>query len=126
MRKYIDPSVLIALVLVAAMSFIAWYLGDQEATALTGRYLQASNGAHIVIDEAGTPVVLTDRSETGIFKGLSAGDKVLVSCSILAETYPARAVAYFCMPQEEGHPTDLPSETLSQLVEMKWLAAPLS
>jgi len=35
-------------------------------------------------------------------------------------------VAYFCMLQEEGRPTDLPSETLSQLVEMKWLAAPLS
>ena len=100
MRKHINPSVVIALALVAVMSFFAWYL-DTDTIALTGRYLQTGGGVHVLIDENGSPVQLIDRSETGIFSGLNTGDLVLVSCTPPSETYPAQAVAYLCMLQEE-------------------------
>ena len=120
MRKHINPSVVTALALVAVMSFFAWYL-DTDTIALTGRYLQTGGGVHVLIDENGSPVQLIDRSETGIFSGLNSGDLVLVSCTPPSETYPAQAVAYLCMLQEEGSPADLPADTLAMLTELKWL-----
>ena len=123
MRKRIDPGMVTALLLVAAMSFVAWFTSDADTTSILGRYLQTDEGYHIVIDESGTPVVLTDRENTGIFNGLSAGDLIKLSCSVPEGAYPAHAVAYFCVRLERGTFEDLPLNTLNALVDLNWLSS---
>lgn len=92
-----------------------------------GRYLQASNGTHIIIGGQNRPVVLRDRFVSdSMFEGLEDGDRVLVVCDGINESYPAQSSAYFCMRLERGNATDLPDDTLRQLTELGWLSfAPL-
>ena len=87
-----------------------------------GRYLRADNGAHIVISGRNNPVVLRDRSTAdSMFDGLEDGDRVLVVCGGVNESYPAQSSAYFCLRLERGGADDLPGDTLRQLTELGWL-----
>ncbi len=75
---------------------------------LTGRFLLGDQDTPILIDSSGTPIILTDRTGSDLFDGLSNGDRILVFLSPVAETYPARAGAYFCLRLSSGAPEDLP------------------
>lgn len=94
------------------------------AAPLSGRYLRGGGQTHILIDGSGTPVVLSDKTGGGLFDGLSDGDRIWVLASPAAETYPARAGAYFCLRLGSGSAGDLPGNTLRLLVDLGWLALP--
>lgn len=92
---------------------------------LTGRFLLGDQDTPILIDSSGTPIILTDRTGSDLFDGLSNGDRILVFLSPVAETYPARAGAYFCLRLSSGAPEDLPQHSLQTLAELGWLTLPL-
>ena len=92
---------------------------------LTGRFLLGDQNTPILIDSSGTPIILTDRTGSDLFDGLSNGDRILVFLSPVAETYPARAGAYFCLRLSSGAPEDLPQQSLQTLAELGWLTLPL-
>jgi len=111
---------LLAAVCLGALALGGWTLA--EKTALTGRYLQSKNGAHLIISEEGSPVVLGDPSGAGeLFRGLSDGDRVLVLCGGMAESYPGHADALWLLRLEEGEYADLPAQPLEQLTQLGWI-----
>lgn len=123
--KRVWKGALASLLALACLGMAA--LGVFQATGrsvMLGRYLQAGDGSHIMIDRQGTPIILGDRSRTGdLFQGLEDGDRVLFLCSDIQESYPARSRAYWCFRLERGTAADLPADTLGQLKELGWLPA---
>ena len=122
MKSAAKGILLTVLILVClTVGFLGWCSATGQGL-LTGQYLQARSGAHMVIDDRGSPIVMGDRSDGGaLFDGLSDGDRVLVLCSGIAESYPAQSGAYFCIRLRAGTPEELPADTLAQLRELNWL-----
>lgn len=86
---------------------------------LTGWYLEADNGAHLMICEGGEPLSLSDGSRSGqLFDGLDSGDQIQITCGAIAESWPGQATAYTCKQLADGTPADLPAETLAELAEL--------
>ena len=90
--------------------------------SMTGRYLKASSGINLIIDEEGLPIVMGNSSnKEDIFEGLQTGDKIQITCnSEIRETYPAGTDIYSCKLIERGTIEDIPKETLKSLEEMEW------
>ncbi len=90
--------------------------------SMTGRYLKASSGINIIIDEEGLPIVMGNSSnKEEIFEGLQTGDKIEITCnSEIRETYPAGADIYSCKLIERGTIEDIPKMTLKTLEDMGW------
>ena len=94
--------------------------GGESVTVF--QYLHSDGNRHIVIDQDGSPIVIRDLSDTGtLFNGLERGDRALVLHDGVAESYPARSGAYWCLRLGGGAPDDLPRDTLNQLAELGWL-----
>lgn len=90
-----------------------------ETGTLTGWYLEADNGAHLMICEDGEPLSLSDGSRSGqLFDGLDSGDRIEITCGAIAECYPGQATAYTCKLLADGTPEDLPAETLADLAKL--------
>ena len=125
MRSAAKPAAaaVLALLLCCAAALFFWF---QSACCLSwGHYLRGSSGAHILLRESGTPIVLNDRSrDSHLFDGLSDGDRVLVLHDAVLESYPARSAAYFCLRLGAGTRSDLPGPTLEELTQLGWLSAP--
>jgi len=86
------------------------------------QYLHSDGNRHIVIDQDGSPIVIRDLSDTGtLFNGLERGDRALVLHDGVAESYPARSGACWCLRLGGGAPDDLPRDTLNQPAELGWL-----
>lgn len=118
-KRVMFPLMILACILLAGLG---WCLAHR-VSVFTGRYLQAGNGAHIVVDRSGAPVILEDRtSRPALFDGLSDGDRVLVLCDGILDSYPARAYARFCVRLGGGAAADLPADTLRQLSELGWVS----
>lgn len=111
-------------VCVLAAALLAAGMAARTGSLLTGRFLLGDPDTPILIDASGTPIVLTDRTGSDLFAGLSDGDRILVVLSPVAETYPARAGAYFCLRLDRGSAEDLPRHTLQTLAELGWLSLP--
>ena len=101
-------------------------VSDRLGTPITGRFLLGDSDTPILIGDDGTPIVLTDRTGSGLFSNLSDGDRIFVLVSPVAETYPARAGAFFCLRLSAGTPQDLPAQTLTALAGLGWLSLPPS
>lgn len=92
--------------------------GDETGT-LTGWYLEADNGARLLICEDGDPLSLSDGSRSGqLFDGLDSGDRIEITCGPIAESWPGQAKVYTCKQLADGTPADLPAETLADLMEL--------
>lgn len=101
---------------------ISWWVAAGN-TVFTGRYLRANSGTHIIIDRKSSPVVMCNRfSSNAMFDGVEDGDRVLVVCDGLNESYPAQSNIYFCLRLGSGDAADLPADTLRQLAELGWLS----
>ena len=101
---------MLALVLcICLLGVGAGLFAGSGVTVLTGRYLQASGGSHIVISTQGTPVVLNASDGASLFDGLSAGDRVLVLCSGVNACWPGQSRAYLCLRLGGGSTDDLPA-----------------
>ncbi len=113
----------LALLFVCAAPLIWWTASGNSLIA--GRYLQGENGAGILISSSG-PIVLRDRSKPGnLFDGLKTGDRVLVACDGVAESFPSQAGAHWCLHLGDGGPQDLPQDTLTQLADLGWITLPV-
>ena len=90
-----------------------------ETGTLTGWYLEAENGARLLICEDGDPLSLSDGSRSGqLFDGLDSGDRIEITCGPIAESWPGQAKVYTCKQLADGTPADLPAETLADLMEL--------
>lgn len=90
-------------------------------SVMTGRYLQAENGASLIVTDGGEPITLSDQSRDGdLFEGLSSGDRVRITHDGVNETYPGQTGAYSCELLEEGTLDDVPEEALTALEELGW------
>lgn len=90
-----------------------------ETGTLTGWYLEADNGAHLMICEDGEPLSLSDGSRSRqLFDGLDSGDQIQITCGAIAECYPGQATAYTCKLLADGTPENLPAETLADLAKL--------
>ncbi|MEA4933198.1 MAG: hypothetical protein VB071_06380 [Lawsonibacter sp.] len=105
-----------------SIAAISWW-AVTENTIFTGSYLRANNGTHIIIDRQSSPVVMRNRfASDAMFDGLEDGDRVLVVCDGINESYPAQSNVYFCFRLGKGEAADLPADTLHQLAELGWLS----
>ena len=90
--------------------------------SMTGRYLKASSGINLIIDEEGLPIVMGNSSnKEDIFEGLQTGYKIQITCnSEIRETYPAGTDIYSCKLIERGTIENIPKMTLKTLEDMGW------
>lgn len=107
-----------------AICIIAILVGCSKINkvSMTGRYLKASSGINLIIDEEGLPIVMGNRSnKEDIFEGLQTGDKIEITCnSEIRETYPAGTDIYSCKLIERGTIEDIPKMTLKTIEDMGW------
>ncbi|MGE4276299.1 MAG: hypothetical protein AB7E30_03865 [Lawsonibacter sp.] len=114
--------VLVLVLIGLSMAAVSWWAVTGNYI-FTGRYLRADNSTHIIIDRQNSPVVMRNRSASdSMFDGLEDGDRVLVVCGGIHESYPAQSSAYFCLRVGRGGADDLPADTLRQLAELGWLS----
>lgn len=87
-----------------------------------GRCLITANGSYMLIDESGSPIVMSNaKNKEDLFDGLSSGDEILVVHDGIEESYPAGTGVYYCKKIADGEYSDLPEQTLSSLAEMGWV-----
>lgn len=90
-----------------------------------GRVLVADNGSYMIIDENGSPIVISNQSKNeDIFADLTNGDEILIVHDGIQESYPAGTGVYFCIKLADGKYEDLSEQTLLSLMEMGWISTP--
>lgn len=90
----------------------------EDFSEVQGYYLHTDNGNDVVIDSAGTPIILSNQSgDETLFDGLTNGDIIAVTVDGIAETYPAEAGCYSCVKQQDGELQDIPDDVLQELKE---------
>lgn len=90
----------------------------EDFSEVQGYYLHTDNGNDVVIDSAGTPIILSNQSGDGtLFDGLTNGDMIAVTVDGIAETYPAEAGCYSCVKQQDGELQVIPDDVLQELKE---------
>ena len=115
--------VFVGLILIGlVVTSLLWCVGSGKSV-LVGRYLQARDGSHMVIDNNGSPVILeAPDSRPRMFDALEDGDRVLVICGGINTSYPGRSGAYWCLRLGDGSAEDLPPDTIRQLTQLGWLS----
>lgn len=97
--------------------------GAQNST-LTGWYLEAENGANLIVTEDGEPISISDQSRgKKLFDGLDSGDRIEVTLDAIAETYPGQAGIFTCKKLSDGSFEDVPAETVADLEFMGYTFA---
>lgn len=98
------------------------YFRDAGKNVLTGRYLSTDSDTHMLIDENGSAVQLCDYEDYYMkYWGCCDGDKIMVVCNDIRETYPAQTDVRFCWIFERGSLDDIPENTLENLRELGWI-----
>lgn len=86
---------------------------------LTGWYLQAENGASLIVTEDGEPISMSDQSRGNkLFDGLDSGDRIEITYDAIAETFPGQASVYTCQKLENGSFENIPKDALMVLEEL--------
>lgn len=88
------------------------------STVIEGRYLKSKEG-HLIIDDGG-PVELQAEDKT-IFEDLTDGDKIVIGCNAIAESYPGQTRVLYLEKIEDGEYDDLDKNTLEMLGELGWI-----
>lgn len=108
-------------ILACTLLVVFMLAGCGGRSAMTGWYLQAENGADLIVTDDGGPITLSDQSTGGnLFEGLHSGDRIRITYDGIDETYPGRTGAYTCKLLEEGTMDDIPEDTLLALEDMGW------
>ncbi len=95
---------------------------SSENSTIIGRYLENKNGSHMIIDESSGPIVMTNQSKKDtLFDNLQTGDKIKITCSAVAESYPGQCGVYELKLIERGTIEDIPKAILDILKEMGWI-----
>ena len=99
---------------------LLWYMVSHSLDFSVGRCLVADNGSYMFID-GNSPIVMSNRNDKeGMFSGLETGDKILLLHDGIAESYPGRTGAYWCMKLEDGTQADIPGQVMEELAELGW------
>lgn len=122
--KFTARRLLVSILVFISLSIAAIFWWAVSGNVIfTGCYLRANNGTHIIIDRQSSPVVMRNRfASDAMFDGLEDGDRVLVVCDGINQSYPAQSNIYFCFRLGRGDAADLPADTLRQLAELGWLS----
>ncbi len=87
-----------------------------------GTYVRTNNGRHMVVFDTIGPVIVSTKDKPDRFNGMETGDRVLVICGFLHETYPAQSDAKFVMRLGKGDLEEIPQKYREELKELGWLA----
>lgn len=85
-----------------------------------GRYLEAQNGASLLILD-NSPIRMSDIRDKDLFSGLDTGDEVLVFHDGIAESYPGQTGAYALFKLSDGTVEDIPKTVTDTLAELGWV-----
>jgi len=108
-------------VLLVICAGLLWYAVSHSLDFSVGRCLVADNGSYMFID-GNSPIVMSNRKDKeGMFAGLETGDKILLLHDGIAESYPARTGAYWCMKLTDGTQADIPEQVTEELTELGWI-----
>ncbi len=83
----------------------------------TGRYLEAKNGAAMIVI-GNSPIRISGDLN---FDKLDTGDEIWLAHDDIQETYPGGTKGYMVVKLGEGSETDIPKEVIEILTEMGWL-----
>lgn len=93
-----------------------------ETSTIIGRYLESNNGTHMIICESIGPIVMSNKSNNhSLFDDLQTGDKIKITCTPVAESYPSQCGIYKLKLISQGSIEDISKETLDKLKEMGWI-----
>lgn len=100
-KKWVLPLCVIGVILLLCAGGL-WYMINHSMSFSVGRCLVADNGSYMFID-GNSPIIMSNRKDKeGLFSGLGTGDKILIFHDGIAETYPGRTGAYWCVKLEDG------------------------
>lgn len=84
------------------------------------RIFKFFGGEDMFID-GNSPIIMSNRKDKeGLFSGLGTGDKILIFHDGIADTYPGRTGAYWCVKLEDGTQADIPEQVIEELTELGW------
>ena len=123
MRKkvFLLPTIIIGFVLLFIIGSIG-VITEKGYGISVGRYLGATNGTAMFIRD-NSPIQMSNRTDRDLFDNLEVGDKILVIHDGIAESYPGRTGAYWCMKLEGGTQADIPEQVIEELAELGWIIA---
>lgn len=115
----------VLLLLVCVMGFIGCAVKTQvndipnsDKSILEGRYLSGNNEDIIVIENEGPVVMHFSFDAKEVMKELSDGDRIKITCGLIAESYPGSTEVFSLELIEKGSIEDIDSDTISQLRDM--------
>ena len=118
-KKWMIPLCVIGGLLLICAGLL-WYMVGHSMDFSVGHCLVAENGSYMFID-GNSPIVMSNRKDKeGMFAGLETGDKILLLHDGIAESYPGRTGAYWCMKLEDGTQADIPEQVMEELSELGW------
>ena len=118
-KKWVIPLCVIGVILLLCAGGL-WYMINHSMSFSVGRCLVADNGSYMFID-GNSPIIMRNRKDKeGLFSGLGTGDKILIFHDGIAETYPGRTGAYWCVKLEDGTQADIPEQVIEELTELGW------
>ena len=100
-KVFLLPTIIIGFVLLFIIGSIG-VITEKGYGISVGRYLGATNGTAMFIRD-NSPIQMSNRTDRDLFDNLEVGDKILVIHDGIAESYPGRTGAYWCM-KLEGRP----------------------
>lgn len=119
-KKWMIPLCVIGGLLLICAGLL-WYMVSHSMDFSVGRCLVADNGSYMFID-GNSPIVMSGRKDKeGMFSGLETGDKILLLHDGIAESYPGRTGAYWCMKLADGTQADIPEQVMEELTELGWI-----
>lgn len=116
-RKWVIPLSIITGVLLLFLVVTGLFLLKH----CSGIYVRTSGGRHMVVFDDMGPVVLSTKDKTGLFDGIETGDRVIVTCGAVNESYPAQSSAKIVIKLGKGDLEDIPIKYREELEELGWL-----
>ncbi len=118
-KKWVIPLCVIGVILLLCAGGL-WYMINHSMSFSVGRCLVADNGSCMFIN-GNSPIIMSNRKDKeGLFSGLGTGDKILIFHDGIADTYPGRTGAYWCVKLEDGTQADIPEQVIEELTELGW------
>ncbi|SCJ59914.1 Uncharacterised protein [uncultured Clostridium sp.] len=95
---------------------------SSENSTIIGIYLESKNDTHMIICESICPIVMSNKSKNDtLFDDLQTGDKIKITCTSVAESYPGQCGVYKLKLINKGSIEDINKETLAKLKELGWM-----
>lgn len=123
-RKTVFTVILcILLVAIAVCMIAATVKGALRYGFVEGRVLIADNGSYLIILDDYSPIRMSDQSRGGgLFSDLQTGDRIRILHDEIKLSYPGQTDVYSLRVLEKGSIDDIPSDVISALKRIGWIA----